>query len=80
MASCMAENGEQGPVIGLSFDGLGYGPDGTLWGGEFLVGDFGSYERRAHFETVPMPGGAAAIQHPWRMALSYLYPSWERKG
>ncbi len=73
MASCMAENGEAGPVIGLSFDGLGYGPDGTLWGGECLVGDFGSYRRASYFEPVPMPGGAAAIQHPWRMALSYLY-------
>jgi len=72
MASCMAENGEEGPVIGLSFDGLGYGPDGTLWGGEFLVGDFGSYRRVSFFEPVPMPGGVAAIQHPWRMALSYL--------
>ena len=80
MASCMAENGEQGPVIGLSFDGLGYGPDGTLWGGEFLVGDFGSYERRAYFETTPMPGGTTAIQHPWRMALSYLYAFLGREG
>jgi hydrogenase maturation protein HypF len=72
MASCMAENGETGPTIGLSFDGLGYGTDGTLWGGEVLVGDFGSYRRAAHFEPIPMPGGAAAVRHPWRMALSYL--------
>ena len=80
MASCLAENGERGPVIGLAFDGLGYGPDGTLWGGEFLLGDYGSFERRAHFEYVPMPGGAAAIQNPWRMALSYLYTFLGREG
>jgi hydrogenase maturation protein HypF len=80
MASCLAENGEKGPVIGLAFDGLGYGADGNLWGGEFLVGDYGSFERRAHFEYVPMPGGAAAIQKPWRMALSYLYTFLGREG
>lgn len=73
MVSCLAENGEKGLVIGLSFDGLGYGPDGSLWGGEFLVGDYGFFERKAHLEYIPMPGGAAAIQHPWRMALSYVY-------
>jgi hydrogenase maturation protein HypF len=73
MASCLAENGEKGPVIGLSFDGLGYGTDGALWGGEFLVGDYRSFIRRAHLEYLPMPGGAAAIRHPWRMALSYVY-------
>jgi len=80
MASCLAENGERGPVIGLAFDGLGFGADGNLWGGEFLVGDYGSFERRAHFEYVPMPGGAAAIQNPWRMALSYLYTFLGREG
>ncbi len=73
MASCLAENGEEGPAIGLSFDGLGYGSDGKLWGGEFLVGDCKSFERVAHFEYVPMPGGAAAIKNPWRMAGSYIY-------
>jgi hydrogenase maturation protein HypF len=73
LAGCLAENGEAGPAIGLSFDGLGYGTDGALWGGEFLVGDFRSFRRRAHFEYLPMPGGAAAIRHPWRMALSYVY-------
>jgi hydrogenase maturation protein HypF len=73
MVSCMAENGEMGPVIGLSFDGLGYGTDGALWGGEFLVGDYRSFIRRAHLEYLPLPGGAAAIRHPWRMALSYIY-------
>ncbi len=73
MVSCMTENGEAGPVIGISFDGLGYGADGRLWGGEFLVGDYRSFERMGHFEYVPMPGGAAAIKNPWRMACSYIY-------
>jgi hydrogenase maturation protein HypF len=73
LASCLAENGESGPAIGLTFDGLGYGSDGALWGGEFLVGDYCSFTRKAHLEYLPMPGGTAAIRHPWRMALSYVY-------
>jgi len=73
MASCLAENGEKDPVIGIIFDGLGLGTDGNFWGGEFLVGDFGSFFRKAHFEYLPMPGGAAAIRNPWRMALGYVY-------
>jgi hydrogenase maturation protein HypF len=73
LAGCLAENGEDGPAIGLSFDGLGFGTDGALWGGEFLVGDFRSFRRKAHFEYLPVPGGEAAIRHPWRMALSYVY-------
>ncbi len=73
MVSCLAENGDAGPAIGLTLDGLGYGTDGTLWGGEVLVGDCRSFVRKAHFEYLPMPGGAAAIRHPWRMALSYVY-------
>lgn len=73
LASCLAENREPGPAIGLIFDGLGYGSDGRLWGGEFLVGDCRSFVRRAHLQYVPMPGGDAAIRNPWRMALSYLY-------
>jgi hydrogenase maturation protein HypF len=80
MAACMAENGETGPVIGLSFDGLGYGPDGTLWGGECLVGDFRSFRRAFFFEPVPMPGGAAAIRHPWRMALGFLFHFFGKEG
>jgi hydrogenase maturation protein HypF len=72
MASCMAENGLEGPVIGVAFDGLGYGSDGTIWGGEFLIGDYRSVRRAAHFESVPMPGGEAAIREPWRMAAAYL--------
>ncbi|HEY3977575.1 MAG TPA: carbamoyltransferase HypF [Streptosporangiaceae bacterium] len=72
IASCLADNGETGPVIGVAFDGTGYGPDGTIWGGEFLIADLAGYRRAAHLEPVPMPGGAAAIRQPWRMAASYL--------
>jgi hydrogenase maturation protein HypF len=78
IASCLADNGEQGPVIGVAFDGTGYGPDGTIWGGEFLVADLATAERAGHLEPVPMPGGAAAVRQPWRMAASYLaaaYPA-----
>jgi hydrogenase maturation protein HypF len=73
IAACMAENKADGPVIGLAFDGTGLGTDGTLWGGEVLVADYGSFARAAHLEVVPMPGSAAAIREPWRMALSYLW-------
>jgi hydrogenase maturation protein HypF len=72
IASCLADNGEQGPVIGVAFDGTGYGTDGTVWGGEFLVASLSSFERAGHLGQVPMPGGAAAIRAPWRMAAAYL--------
>jgi hydrogenase maturation protein HypF len=72
IASCMAEHGLEGPVIGVAFDGLGYGGDGTIWGGEFLVAKLSGYERRAHLRAVPLAGGDRAIREPWRMALSYL--------
>jgi hydrogenase maturation protein HypF len=72
VASCLADNGEPGPVIGVAFDGLGYGTDGTLWGGEFLVADLMSFTRVGHLAAVAMPGGAAAIKEPWRMAAVYL--------
>ena len=72
IASCLADNGEAGPVIGVAFDGLGFGDDGTLWGGEFLVADLAGYRRAGHLEAVPMPGGAAAVREPWRMAAAYL--------
>jgi hydrogenase maturation protein HypF len=72
IASCMAEHGLAGPVIGVAFDGLGYGGDGTIWGGEFLVARLSGYERRAHLRTVPLAGGDRAIREPWRMAVSYL--------
>ena len=67
----MAEAGLEGPVIGVALDGSGYGPDGTVWGGEFLVADARSFERAASFRPVPLPGGEGAIRHPWRMALSW---------
>jgi hydrogenase maturation protein HypF len=72
IASCLADNGEEGPVIGVAFDGTGYGTDGTLWGGEFLVADLAGFKRGGHLAPVPMPGGAAAIKQPWRMAAAYL--------
>ncbi|QFY13121.1 carbamoyltransferase HypF [Nonomuraea phyllanthi] len=72
IASCLADNGEAGPVIGVAFDGLGYGLDGTLWGGEFLLAGLASFERAGHLAPVPMPGGSAAIRQPWRMAAAYL--------
>jgi len=71
-AACLAENGECGPAIAVVFDGLGYGTDGTLWGGEFLEVDFVGFKRIGHFETMPMPGGVAAIHQPWRLAAAYL--------
>jgi hydrogenase maturation protein HypF len=72
VASCLADNGEPGPVIGVAFGGHGYGPDGTGWGGEFLVADLADFERVGHLAPVPMPGGTAAVQQPWRMAAAYL--------
>ncbi len=72
LASVMAENGADEPAIGIILDGTGYGTDGTIWGGEILIGDTGNYERYAYLQPVPMPGGSAAIRQPWRMALSYL--------
>jgi len=72
IASCMAENLLDGPVIGFALDGTGYGTDGNIWGGEVLIADYDNFQRAAHFEYVPMPGGNAAIREPWRMAVSYL--------
>jgi hydrogenase maturation protein HypF len=76
-AACLAENGERGPAIAVVFDGLGYGTDGTLWGGEFLEADLVGFKRIGHFETMPMPGGAAAIRQPWRLAAAYLDIAYE---
>lgn len=72
VASCMAEHHLEGRVIGFALDGTGYGSDGHIWGGEVLLADYQDFERAAHFEYVPLPGGAAAIHEPWRMAVSYL--------
>jgi hydrogenase maturation protein HypF len=73
IASCMAENHLDEPLIGLALDGTGYGTDNTIWGGEIFICDLKSFDRVAHFANTPMPGGAAAIREPWRMALAYLY-------
>jgi hydrogenase maturation protein HypF len=72
IASCMAENHLDGKVIGIALDGTGYGLDGAIWGGEMLLADYTDFERAAHFEYIPLPGGAAAIHEPWRTAVSYL--------
>ncbi|MFQ5987728.1 MAG: carbamoyltransferase HypF [Dehalococcoidia bacterium] len=73
IASCMAEHGLKERVIGVAFDGTGYGADGRIWGGEFLVADYRGFERAGHLAYVPMPGGEAAIKRPYRMALSHLH-------
>jgi len=73
IVSCLVENEVEGPVIGVAFDGTGYGSDGTIWGGEFLLADWRSFQRAGHLEYVPLPGSEAAIKKPYRMALSYLY-------
>ncbi|MEU9885514.1 carbamoyltransferase HypF [Sphaerisporangium sp. NPDC051011] len=80
IASCLADNGAAGPVIGVAFDGLGYGLDGTLWGGEFLVAGLTGFRRAGHLAAVPMPGGAAAIRQPWRMAAAYLAGTGAARG
>lgn len=72
VASCIAEHAIEGPVIGLAWDGAGWGPDQTVWGGEFLVGDCRHVERAGHFRYVSLPGGDRAAREPWRMALSHL--------
>lgn len=76
MAACMAEHGLRaghGPVIGVTLDGTGYGTDGAVWGGEFLVGDYSSYRQAAHLRYVGMPGGEQAVREPWRMAAAHLH-------
>src|SRR5262249_7634233 len=71
-AACLAEHGETGPALALVFDGTGYGTDGTLWGGELLRCDLASFERIAWLDPVRLPGGAAAIREPWRVAAVQL--------
>jgi hydrogenase maturation protein HypF len=75
IASCLAENGRHERVIGVAWDGTGYGPDGTIWGGELLVADLASFERVGRIRPVPMPGGDTAVREPWRLAVSHLMAS-----
>ena len=77
IASCLAEHGLTESVVGLAFDGHGYGPDGTLWGGECLIADLHRYERIGHLDTIALPGGMTAIREPWRMAAAYLLRAYE---
>ncbi|HKZ55766.1 MAG TPA: carbamoyltransferase HypF [Anaerolineales bacterium] len=74
IAACMAEHSiaDDRPVIGVAFDGTGYGDDGAIWGGEFLLAQYTEYRRAAHLAYVPMPGGDAAVHEPWRLALAWL--------
>jgi hydrogenase maturation protein HypF len=71
-AACLAEHGETAPALAVVLDGTGFGPDGTIWGGEVLRCDLASFERVAHLAPVPLPGGEAAVREPWRVAASYL--------
>jgi hydrogenase maturation protein HypF len=73
LASCLADNAFAGRAIGVTFDGLGWGTDATMWGGEFLIGDATGFRRAAHLRPVPMPGHGAAIREPWRMAIAHLH-------
>ena len=73
IAACMAENNIIGDVIGVAFDGTGYGEDGNIWGGEFFSGTYGRFKREAHLKYVRLPGGEAAVREPVRMAMSYLH-------
>ncbi|NWF52821.1 MAG: carbamoyltransferase HypF [Nitrospirae bacterium] len=73
IASVMAERGITEDVIGISFDGTGYGIDGNLWGGEFLIADINGFKRAGHFKYIPLPGGEIAVKEPWRTAISYIW-------
>ncbi|MBI4689756.1 MAG: carbamoyltransferase HypF [Nitrospirae bacterium] len=72
IASVMAENGIKRKVMGIAFDGTGYGTDGNLWGSEFLIADVDDFKRAGHFKYIPLPGGETAIKEPWRIAVSYI--------
>jgi hydrogenase maturation protein HypF len=80
VASCAAEHGIAGPFLGVAYDGLGMGDDGTFWGGEVLLADLRGYRRLARFGRAPMPGGALAVRRPVRMALGYLLGAEEVPG
>ncbi|HVE45353.1 MAG TPA: carbamoyltransferase HypF [Acidimicrobiales bacterium] len=72
IASCLADHGHSGPVLGIAFDGLGMGTDGTLWGGELLVADLRGFRRVGHLRPIPLPGGNRAIREPWRMGMVWV--------
>ncbi|WP_295793192.1 carbamoyltransferase HypF [uncultured Veillonella sp.] len=72
IASVMAEHNLEGPVLGVAMDGTGYGPDGSVWGGEFLLCKGNEYQRLAHIHEAPLPGGEKAVSEPWRQALWYI--------
>lgn len=83
IAACMAEHGlplDSEPVLGIALDGLGYGDDGALWGGEFLLADYRGFRRLASFQPVTMPGGSRAMLEPWRNTFAHLQQSlgWEQ--
>jgi hydrogenase maturation protein HypF len=77
LASCLAEHGERGPAVGAIFDGTGYGDDGTVWGGELLLGGLADFERVGLLFPVRMPGGDAAVRQPWRMACAWLFAAFD---
>ena len=79
-AAVMAEHHLKGPVVALCCDGTGYGEDRAVWGGEVLIADYASYQRFGHLDYLPLPGGAAAIREPWRMAASYLVSAFGPQG
>jgi hydrogenase maturation protein HypF len=80
LAACLAEHGETGPAVGAIFDGSGYGTDGTVWGGELLVGDLRDFTRAGHLRPVRLPGGDRAVNEPWRMACAWLTAAQEDDG
>jgi hydrogenase maturation protein HypF len=80
LAACLAEHGEQGSAVGAIFDGTGYGLDGTVWGGELLLGDLEGFRRVGMLLPVRLPGGARAIREPWRMACAWLSAADESEG
>lgn len=80
VASCMAEHGLDGEVLGVAWDGAGYGLDGTIWGGEFLIAGYRGFRRFAHLRPFRLPGGEAAMRKPWRCAFSVLWETYGERG
>jgi hydrogenase maturation protein HypF len=79
LAACLAEHGETGRGVGAIFDGAGFGPDGTVWGGELLVGGVDGFERAGHLWPARLPGGDRAVREPWRMACAWLATALEEE-